>query len=71
MKKPLAIILCIIMLFAGWMMFFKPHKYWKLQHGFSVDGGKPTDTYIMTTKMRGAFLMAAGTLLLAFLLIGG
>ena len=49
----------------GAFCLLKPEIVWRFQHLWTVEGGKPTNYYIVTTRIAGGFCIFAGVFCLA------
>ena len=54
----------ILLLGAGIFFILRPYTAWKISHWFSVDGGAPTERYLLFVRISGALfvLLAVGML---------
>lgn len=53
----LAIILLIVM---GVALIFYPEEMWELEHMFDVQGGEPTEFYLIRARLSGVIFLVLG-----------
>ena len=64
------ILALIFLLPWGFFMLLFPEQVWELQHIFTVQGGEPTDFYLITTRISGILCIIAAIMLGATIFIG-
>ena len=53
-----------LLIILGVAMVLKPKLLWRLEHCFSVRGGKPTDLYLALTRIGGLVFLLLGVFFL-------
>ncbi len=53
----------ILLIIAGLVLIIFPNAAWKMRHFLTVEGGEPSDFYMIFSRVLGVFAIAMGILL--------
>ncbi len=70
-RTPLLLGIGAFLLFCAVGLFFllKPDLVWEIQHLLSVDGGEPTEFYLICTRISGIILIIMGIVCLVLTIL--
>ncbi len=58
-----------VLLILGLFMIIKPELLWKIENFLSVKGGKPSDFYLASMRIGGAFFTICAIAVLIYVLV--